>query len=128
MYGLVTGCCAVSRSLADTGSITDEQAQAFVPTSPTPLLDPTRAEAKQATAFVTLACIPALGTITNVGMSGVVPVGNFEEVRRGSPSFMRAKRRSDFVCMCFQALSQCVEVCGQIHGVAKNALALEGET
>ncbi|ORY55749.1 mRNA transport regulator 3 [Leucosporidium creatinivorum] len=85
MYGLVVGCCA-----------------AFVPSSPLPLLDPTRAEAKTATAFASLACMPALGTITNVGVSGVVSVEQLDET-----------------------LQKVVQACGQIHGVAKGALEVE---
>lgn len=84
MYGLVVGCCAVSAvsrllvglSRADS----HHPSQAFVPSSPLPLLDPTRAEAKTATAFASLACMPALGTITNVGVSGVVSFEKLDEV------------------------------------------------
>lgn len=100
MYGLVVGCCAVCDIPPSSIFFTDlSTLQAFLPSIATPFLDPTLTEAKLASAFASVACIPALGTITNVGLSGVVPVKQFDE-----------------------ALKVCVEVCGQIHGVAKAAL------
>lgn len=84
MYGLVVGCSAVShRRTSSSPSISRHlvNIQAFLPSSPTtPLLDPTRIESREATAFASLACIPALGTVTNVSMQGVLPVGVLEEV------------------------------------------------
>ncbi|KAK4704528.1 exosome complex component MTR3, partial [Phenoliferia sp. Uapishka_3] len=85
MYGLVIGCNA-----------------AFFPDLPIPLLDPTRAEAKLSTAFASVACIPALGTVTSAGLRGIVSMDVFDE-----------------------AVKQCAAVCGQIHAVAKDALLEE---
>ncbi|KAI5477528.1 exosome complex component MTR3 [Pseudohyphozyma bogoriensis] len=82
MVGLVVGCSA-----------------AFLPSAPTPVLDPTRSEALSSTAFVSLACIPALGTITNISSRGTIPVPQFEE-----------------------AVKSCASVCGDIHSVARQAL------
>ncbi|GAA5913494.1 hypothetical protein JCM5296_001744 [Sporobolomyces johnsonii] len=82
MHGLVIGCCA-----------------AVLPTFNQPVLDPTRAEARQALAFAHLACIPALGTVTNLRLTGAVPPETLAPI-----------------------LERCSEVCGLLHGVAKQAL------
>ncbi|BGP41055.1 3'-5'-exoribonuclease [Rhodotorula kratochvilovae] len=66
------------------------------------LLDPTRAEARAARAFVTLACIPALGTATSVRVSGVLEA---EALGEG-----------------MKTLKSMYDVCGLLHGVAKDAL------
>ncbi|GAA5883611.1 hypothetical protein JCM1840_007462 [Sporobolomyces johnsonii] len=82
MHGLVIGCCA-----------------AVLPTFNQPILDPTRAEARQALAFAHLACMPALGTVTNLRLTGAVPPETLAPI-----------------------LERCFEVCGLLHGVAKQAL------
>ncbi|KAM0752520.1 mRNA transport regulator 3 [Meredithblackwellia eburnea MCA 4105] len=82
MYGLVIGSSA-----------------AFIPSAPTPLLDPTRDEARFAKAFVYLACIPALGTVTSTTVQGIISIEAYE-----------------------QALEQCSTISGQIHSVARDAL------
>lgn len=60
--------------------------------SPVLVLDPTRDEARQASAFASLACMPALGTVTNVGMSGVVSLDEYEQVHRPNCSTSVADR------------------------------------
>ncbi|GAA5891303.1 hypothetical protein JCM5296_006893 [Sporobolomyces johnsonii] len=82
MHGLVIGCCA-----------------AVLPAFDQPVLDPTRAEARQALAFAHLACMPALGTVTNLRLTGAVPPETLAPI-----------------------LERCSEVCGLLHGVAKQAL------
>lgn len=82
MVGLTIGCSA-----------------GFLPNISSPLLDPTRTESRQATAFINLACIPALGTVASVAVRGIIPLPKFEE-----------------------ALQECARVCGDIHGVAREAL------
>lgn len=93
--------------------------QAFLPDLiDTPLLDPTRDEAKRASAFASLACIPALGTITNVGLRGVVPAQTLERVSN-TPSPSASPALTKFLV---QALKECFDACGQVHAVAKAAL------
>ncbi|CEQ40362.1 SPOSA6832_01963 [Sporobolomyces salmonicolor] len=82
MHGLVVGCCA-----------------AVLPTFDQPVLDPTRAEARHALAFAHLACMPALGTVTNLRLTGAVPPETLAPI-----------------------LERCSEVCALLHGVAKQAL------
>jgi hypothetical protein len=68
--------------------------------------------------------MPALGTITNVGVSGVVSVEKLDEV---SSLFLasRAVERLADLSLRLQTLQKVVQACGQIHGVAKGALAVE---
>lgn len=88
--------------------------------SSTPILDPTLAESKSASGFAHLSCIPALGTITNVGLYGVVPVELFDEV---SPERSLCFRVETDHVLCFKAINQCFTASGQIHAVAKAALS-----
>ncbi|GAA6018242.1 hypothetical protein JCM10207_002880 [Rhodosporidiobolus poonsookiae] len=93
MKGLVVGCsAALLPSLS--------------PSSPTPLilLDPTRAEALAAAAFLTFAAIPALGTVTNCAVKGVVGVE-----------------------VLMEATQKALEVCGALHGVARQVLVQAAE-
>ncbi|GEM08073.1 mRNA transport regulator 3 [Rhodotorula toruloides] len=82
MRGLVTSCSA-----------------AVLATAKSAILDPTRDEAVSSSAFVSLACMPALGTVTNVRLSGAV-----------EPDLL-----SD-------TMDKAWEVCTLLHGVAKQAL------
>ncbi|GAA5821721.1 hypothetical protein JCM3770_007237, partial [Rhodotorula araucariae] len=101
LRGLVTSCSAAllpspsSRPLAPSASDPPPPS----PPAATALLDPTRAEARSAHAFVTLACVPALGTTTSVRVSGVVDPAALAET-----------------------LASMYGVCGLLHGVAKDAL------
>ncbi|KAK4054606.1 3'-5'-exoribonuclease [Microbotryomycetes sp. JL221] len=83
MFGLVVGCCAI-----------------FSHKTYAPMLDPTRDEVKHAAGQVSLSCMPALGTVTNVTMTGTVPISMYEST-----------------------LTQLFEACGQCHAVARDALA-----
>lgn len=86
MFGLVIGCYAVRYFVCFLGTTTlmRLQNQAFLPIStssiPLILLDPTGAESHRCSAFTSLSCIPALGTITNVEMRGIVSPEVFEKV------------------------------------------------
>ncbi|GAA5936225.1 hypothetical protein JCM3775_006437 [Rhodotorula graminis] len=90
MRGLVTGCSAALLPSSPSSSST--------PTS-TALLDPTRFEARAAQSFLTLSCLPALGTSTSVRVNGVVDPSSLAET-----------------------LTKMYDVCGLLHGVAKEAL------
>lgn len=48
--------------------------------APIALLDPTGSESRTCRSFASVACIPALGTLTNVGMRGIVSPEVFERV------------------------------------------------
>ncbi|KAK4054273.1 3'-5'-exoribonuclease [Microbotryomycetes sp. JL201] len=72
----------------------------FAPETFAPLLDPTRDEVKGAAALASFSCMPALGTVTNCHLTGIVPVTVYE-----------------------QTLTQMLEVCGQIHTVVRDVLA-----
>ncbi|SCZ90298.1 BZ3500_MvSof-1268-A1-R1_Chr9g10782 [Microbotryum saponariae] len=61
--------------------------------------DPALAEARNSIAFATIACLPALGTITSLTTTGSFPMIVLEET-----------------------LETAVKICGQLHGVAKQAL------
>ncbi|POY73937.1 hypothetical protein BMF94_2979 [Rhodotorula taiwanensis] len=82
MRGLVTGCSAV---------LPDSQTQAW--------LDPTREEVRQAKSYISLACIPAMGTVTNLRLSGECPPAILQET-----------------------LTSAREVCALLHGAAQKAL------
>ncbi|GAA6034518.1 hypothetical protein JCM8097_005371 [Rhodosporidiobolus ruineniae] len=89
MKGLVIGCSA---ALVPTSSTT--------PTTPSLLLDPMRQEVRAASSFLSFACIPALGTVTSVRLSG----------GRASLAVLN------------EVTTKAFEVCGLLHGVAKQAL------
>ncbi|BGP09038.1 3'-5'-exoribonuclease [Rhodotorula toruloides] len=84
MRGLVTACSA---------------ALLPAPNSKSAILDPTRDEARDSSAFVSLACMPALGTVTNIRLSGAVEPDALTDT-----------------------LAKAHEVCTLLHGVAKQAL------
>ncbi|TNY17552.1 mRNA transport regulator 3, partial [Rhodotorula diobovata] len=101
MRGLVTGCSAAllpSPSPSSSSSSPSVPAPSS-PATPLTLLDPSRDEARSARSFITLSCLPALGTSTSVRVSGVV-----------DPAALA------------QTLDKMYHVCGLLHGVAKEAL------
>jgi hypothetical protein len=90
MYGLVIGTSAVSRfSTALSAQRDTRQAILPPPTTTTHdiyrtplLLDPTATEMKErATGLISLACIPAMGTTTNVSMLGECSRAATKQVR-----------------------------------------------
>ncbi|GAA5852942.1 hypothetical protein JCM8547_004743 [Rhodosporidiobolus lusitaniae] len=93
MKGLVVGCSAALLPSPSSSSST-----------PTILLDPSRSEVKSASAFLSFACLPALGTVSSLRVSGVVGQAVLWEVT-----------------------SKAFEVCGLLHGVAKDALFRSAE-
>ncbi|GAA5847479.1 hypothetical protein JCM9279_000502 [Rhodotorula babjevae] len=95
MRGLVTGCSAALLPSSPSTSSAPSSAS----TTPLALLDPTRLEARAAQSFLTLSCLPALGTSTSVRVNGVVDPQSLSET-----------------------LTKMYDVCGLLHGVAKEAL------
>ncbi|SCV70044.1 BQ2448_1438 [Microbotryum intermedium] len=101
------GITAASVALAQAGipmrGLVVATSAALLARSPTQaFLDPTLAEARKAVGFATIACLPALGTITNIATTGAFPLVVLEEV--------------------LQTLETAFKICGQLHGVAKQAL------
>ncbi|GAA6002929.1 exosome complex component MTR3 [Rhodotorula paludigena] len=100
---LSIGVTAASVALAEAGigmrGIVTSCSAAILPSTSTAVLDPTRDEVQKAASFVTLACMPALGTVTNLRVNGVVA--------------------SDALA---ETLARAYEVCGLLHGVAGQAL------
>lgn len=97
MRGLVTACSAVRLSLPLLLSLSHPNPltlalQAHLPpreqdaAGASALLDPTRDEARDSTAFVSLACMPALGTVTSVRLNGALEPGVLADVRCGRPN------------------------------------------
>ncbi|GAA6005922.1 hypothetical protein JCM11491_004061 [Sporobolomyces phaffii] len=84
LYGLTIGLCAASHP-------------AFPATSP--LLDPTRDEAFASSSFFSIALMPALGSVTNLRLTGTIDPATLETV-----------------------LDKCLEVSKGLHGVARQAL------
>ncbi|GAA5962912.1 hypothetical protein JCM8115_007038 [Rhodotorula mucilaginosa] len=82
MRGLVTACSAVLPVKAQ---------QAW--------LDPTREEVRNAQCYLSLACVPAMGTVTNLKLAGECPLAVLEET-----------------------LTAAREVCALLHGAAQKAL------
>lgn len=78
--------CARSVQLGE-NSADDVFLQAILPSTSTAVLDPTRDEVQKAASFVTLACMPALGTVTNLRVNGVVASDALAEVSRSRHSF-----------------------------------------
>ncbi|BGP17079.1 3'-5'-exoribonuclease [Rhodosporidiobolus nylandii] len=103
MKGLVTGCAA---ALLPSSSSSSAPSAPSVPSSQPPLilLDPTRSEVRSASAFLSFACLPALGTVTNLRVNGAVK----QEVLG-------------------EATQKAFEVCGALHGVARQALVASAE-
>ncbi|GAA5913834.1 hypothetical protein JCM8208_004765 [Rhodotorula glutinis] len=93
MRGLVTGCSAALLPSSSSSS------SATASSTPLALLDPTSLEARAAQSFLTLSCLPALGTSTSVRVNGVVDPQSLSET-----------------------LTKMYDVCGLLHGVAKEAL------
>ncbi|GAA5840510.1 hypothetical protein JCM5353_006571 [Sporobolomyces roseus] len=89
LYGLTIGLCAASHP-------------AFPSTSP--LLDPTRTEAAASSSFFSIALMPALGSVTNLRLTGTI-----------NPTAL------DVV------LEKCLEVSKGLHGVARQALLQNAE-
>ncbi|GAA5993362.1 hypothetical protein JCM10908_002628 [Rhodotorula pacifica] len=88
MRGLVTACSAV---------LPVDAQQAW--------LDPTRAEVHHAQCYLSLACIPAMGTVTNFRLAGQCPPAVLEKT-----------------------LLSTREVCALLHGAAQKALLNSRET
>ncbi|GAA5949175.1 hypothetical protein JCM3765_003320 [Sporobolomyces pararoseus] len=84
LYGLTIGLCAASHP-------------SFPSTSP--LLDPTRDEAAASSSFFSIALMPALGSVTNLRLTGTIDPTTLETV-----------------------LAKCLEVSKGLHGVARQAL------
>ncbi|GAA5824452.1 hypothetical protein JCM11251_000430 [Rhodosporidiobolus azoricus] len=74
------------------------------PTTPQILLDPSRLEVRSASSFLSFACIPAFGTVTSLRVNGVVAPAVLGEVTQ-----------------------KAFEICGLLHGVAKQALVQSAE-
>lgn len=88
MYGLVIGCCAVSKFFAYKFAQLMLLPQAILPEEQeamyqTPfLLDPSADEdSRIASGLVSLACIPAMGTVTNLSIQGQISRSATKEVR-----------------------------------------------
>lgn len=108
------------------------------PATPLTLLDPSRDEARSARSFITLSCLPALGTSTSVRVSGVVDPAALAQVRLRSPSSPPSLLRPPLPALSPawhaltgeaghpspppQTLDKMYHVCGLLHGVAKEAL------
>ncbi|GAA5916770.1 hypothetical protein JCM6882_003056 [Rhodosporidiobolus microsporus] len=99
MKGLVVGCSAALLPSSPSSAPTSSPAPQTVT-----LLDPTRPEVRAASAFLSFACIPALGTVTSLRVNGVVAPAVLGEVTQ-----------------------KAFEVCGLLHGVAKQALVQSAE-
>ncbi|SGY99109.1 BQ5605_C034g11267 [Microbotryum silenes-dioicae] len=107
MRGLVVATSAVSKPPSSSQPIPELLiqptlyiAQALLSRCPTQaFFDPALAEARNSIAFATIACLPALGTITSLTTTGSFPMIVLEET-----------------------LETAVKICGQLHGVAKQAL------
>lgn len=133
MRGLVVGCSAVSSVRTIAGFATRPKltcstlsdSQAFPPETTTPLLDPTLDEVKQSTSFASIACLPALGTVTHVSVRGVIPTAVFDQVSGPLTSCSTLNITCAYFVSVPQALKQCLDSCGAVHAVAKAAL-LEG--
>ncbi|GAA5979695.1 hypothetical protein JCM11641_004056 [Rhodosporidiobolus odoratus] len=91
MKGLVVGCSAALISSPSNPSRTI-------------LLDPTRTEVRSSSSFLSFSCMPALGTVTSLRVTGVLGQETLAE-----------------------ALEKAFEVCGQLHGVARQALVDSAE-
>ncbi|GAA5871449.1 hypothetical protein JCM16303_000759 [Sporobolomyces ruberrimus] len=89
LYGLTIGLCAASHPSFPTTS---------------PLLDPTRDEAFASTSFFSIALMPALGSVTNLRLTGTIDPTTLEIV-----------------------LEKCLEVSKGLHGVAREALLQKAE-
>lgn len=58
------------------------QASASIDNSVVPMLDPTYQEAKRASGIVSLACMPAMSSATNISFSGSASRSTVKSVRR----------------------------------------------
>jgi len=95
MYGLVVSCCANLAEIGDGEERTSSK--------PVVLLDPTHAEAVRSQGSLSLSCIPAMASSTNVSFEGLIARHALKDT-----------------------LKLLSEKCSQIHGVAAQAL-LEGQ-
>lgn len=89
------------------------------------MLDPTAEEAalvaSECTGILSIACLPALGTVTNLDLSH--SIGH-------PPELVQAVRwaRSSLALTAVRAFDQLREACTQIHGVASAAILEAAKT
>ena len=86
MRGLVTACSAVStrrlpRRVQSQSTYTRRRCVQVLPAKAQQAwLDPTREEVRNAQCYLSLACVPAMGTVTNLKLAGECPPAVLEEV------------------------------------------------
>lgn len=82
MLGLVAACsaCLLPYVPFTSAMDVDSNAAADNPGSPEIWLDPTAEESARSSGALIMACIPALGTVTNIRQTGLMTTGTAEQV------------------------------------------------